>query len=473
MPLGEYAATGGKTAPPEDCRDFLRTGRCKYGASCKYNHPANVQVGGGVREPVNPSEPMFPVRPDQPLCQYYMKHGNCKFGQACKFHHPAEALATASGQTFSQTSRQVDAAPQLVMNTVSTDVNGQPMVVQFLPQRPEEADCIYFLKNGRCKYGSTCRFHHPIGQKTTPQRPRSDSFGPQQVQYVAHPLGSTSIQGQNFLVPDGSVTLHPVNLAPEVGYGLLRGGTARTEVGSSASSIASSFDTASTSHEFVQGDIPGLWTRARRNGSGGSLNAHLPPSRPMRAIASDGNIISRNRALSHGSSNDPGLYYEVRESSPSSPGPWREYRNQERSPSHIRGTYNLPPQPRRPTARRSNGQQRGNDEGFAMMTSSLLNMLDTPEEASGESVSDDDLRYQAQQRYLQQEHIDHLLFQRMTLNDNTLHPGHAGNNREDSWSPSWPGIHRPSGPRSPDSASYPTSGAEGSGDGSDVGLYLP
>jgi hypothetical protein len=32
-----------------------------------------------------------------------------------------------------------------------------------LPQRPGEPDCAFFMKTGKCKYGDTCKFHHPIG----------------------------------------------------------------------------------------------------------------------------------------------------------------------------------------------------------------------------------------------------------------------------------------------------------------------
>ena len=68
----------------QDCRDFLRTGRCKYGESCKYNHPLNVESGGGLTD----GGPLH-SRPGEPLCHYFLKHGICKFGQACKFDHPS------------------------------------------------------------------------------------------------------------------------------------------------------------------------------------------------------------------------------------------------------------------------------------------------------------------------------------------------------------------------------------------------
>ena len=35
-------------------------------------------------------------------------------------------------------------------------------VLQLLPQRPDAPDCQYFQRHGRCKYGASCRYHHPI-----------------------------------------------------------------------------------------------------------------------------------------------------------------------------------------------------------------------------------------------------------------------------------------------------------------------
>ncbi|KAJ0774681.1 putative transcription factor C3H family [Helianthus annuus] len=32
---------------------------------------------------------------------------------------------------------------------------------ELYPERPDEADCIYYLKTGVCGYGSRCRFNHP------------------------------------------------------------------------------------------------------------------------------------------------------------------------------------------------------------------------------------------------------------------------------------------------------------------------
>ncbi|KAD4585119.1 hypothetical protein E3N88_22720 [Mikania micrantha] len=38
----------------------------------------------------------YPERPGQPECQYYLKTGTCKFGATCRFHHPREMAGRVS-----------------------------------------------------------------------------------------------------------------------------------------------------------------------------------------------------------------------------------------------------------------------------------------------------------------------------------------------------------------------------------------
>lgn len=158
-----------------ECRDFLRTGRCKYGASCKYNHP----VGGASA--INPNEPPFPIRPGEATCQYYIKNGTCKFGQTCKFHHPPEILLSKGNHvcTMIVGNQQNNSSvfPNKLMQATGLAKSIEPNSSKnheggrqretttgetiLLPQRPGEPDCIYYLRNGKCKYGATCKYHHP------------------------------------------------------------------------------------------------------------------------------------------------------------------------------------------------------------------------------------------------------------------------------------------------------------------------
>lgn len=347
--------------PAEDCRDFLRTGRCKYGASCKYRHPPNVQSGGGFALPSDPSEPLNPLRPNEPNCMYFLKHGTCKFGQSCKFHHPPEAR---SG------------------NRRRSDFDG----TQVLPQRPDEPDCIYFLKNGRCKYGATCRYHHPFGF----HRRRAEESRRQQLiqaqDYAAQiglPPDPASIRLQSF--QPVSVIMGPDAVMP---YGQPVGSTMPlTDHGSSASSIASSYDTAPVAgmEHFADHSLS-----SRRNGSGNSLTAYLDTSssgRSARRITpstSDNNIArQRTRAASFGSETSYNQEYQGRMSRSGSVGSWRNDRPPLDRMTYRGGGVEVSLE-NRGTRRNGNGHR---DEGFTMMTSALLTMMDhpTPEEASTES----------------------------------------------------------------------------------------
>jgi Zinc finger C-x8-C-x5-C-x3-H type (and similar) len=451
-------------APVEDCRDFLRTGRCKYGMSCKYNHPSNVLNGGGIK-PSDPSEFLLPIRPNEPVCDYYMKHRTCKFGSACKFNHPplnaTGSYSTAmmmppSGQ---HQQRRSEPAVQLLLSPVGTEAtaNGQVMMMQYLPQRPGEPDCIYFLKNRSCKYGATCRYHHPIIQQQSQTRPKQqrpihealfatgNSNGranqpPQQqqqrVQYVTQVIPSYSHhQGQVLLSSEssGPVTLITVDGTSTQGY-LVAGGDGGlptycipagsvgfTEQSSSASSVGSSLET-TTNGEFL-----GDYSRIRRNTSVGSFNSEVRQQQQQQQqhhqqqqqhhqqgsylphSMSEGNIVQRRaRAASFGSAGTDGGQLPPQRYEPppnglswsqraraasfgSRPDHQGQQQHQQQQQPYQYGSNSALPRHRStgnvPGRTRAN---HGPDEGFTRMTSVLLNMLDTPEEAASECVSDEE-----------------------------------------------------------------------------------
>ncbi|OVA20029.1 zinc finger protein [Macleaya cordata] len=94
------------------------------------------QGESGSSGPVHsPSFPQFPERPEQPECQYYMKTGRCKFGPTCKYHHPREKI---------------------------TPLATNSMGPYGLPLRPGQTVCTFYKLYGICKYGSACKFDHPL-----------------------------------------------------------------------------------------------------------------------------------------------------------------------------------------------------------------------------------------------------------------------------------------------------------------------
>eukprot|EP00249_Psilotum_nudum_P021734 c28224_g3_i1 orf=657-1928(-) len=114
-----------------DCLHFMRTGDCRFGTGCRFNHPARDKLV--ATSAANKDD--FPERIGQPECQYFLRTGTCKFGATCKFHHPPEYDGLAGVH-------------------VQHNLLG-------LPLRPGEKECSYYLRTGTCKYGFACKFHHP------------------------------------------------------------------------------------------------------------------------------------------------------------------------------------------------------------------------------------------------------------------------------------------------------------------------
>ncbi|KAL9263490.1 Zinc finger CCCH domain-containing protein [Drosera capensis] len=160
FPSGPYPEREGEP----DCSYYVRTGLCRFGSTCRFNHPPNRKLATATA--IMKRE--YPERPGQPECQaciyppllymngnaagpcvclsilllphyyfllqYYLKTDTCKFGATCKFHHPKD-MGGIAGRV--------------------------PLNILGYPLRPNETECVYYLRTGQCKFGSTCKFHHP------------------------------------------------------------------------------------------------------------------------------------------------------------------------------------------------------------------------------------------------------------------------------------------------------------------------
>eukprot|EP00954_Amorphochlora_amoebiformis_P025262 1371848-Amorphochlora_amoeboformis.AAC.1 len=89
----------------EVCQYYAKTGSCSFGSTCKYHHPELEELEALKKEgkeeeakdeQYNPADPAemnskgFPLRPDQPTCTYYLKFQTCKYGATCRFNHPED-----------------------------------------------------------------------------------------------------------------------------------------------------------------------------------------------------------------------------------------------------------------------------------------------------------------------------------------------------------------------------------------------
>ncbi|ONI08139.1 hypothetical protein PRUPE_5G159000 [Prunus persica] len=102
----------------------------------------------------------YPVRPEAGDCSFHLKTGTCKFGSNCKFNHPRGRKTnkdySKSGGckyekacSFNPRRGEHSVAPILECNFLG------------LPIRPGEKDCSFYMRNASCMFGTNCRFNHP------------------------------------------------------------------------------------------------------------------------------------------------------------------------------------------------------------------------------------------------------------------------------------------------------------------------
>lgn len=198
-------------AGQQDCGYYLRTGTCKYGSTCKYHHPKQIDhppKDSKVDPLVSFNSLGLPMRQDAKQCDYYMRTGSCRYGYACKFHHPQPPLAanvvpmvrpgSGSGTSVLAPSSgppsggkySAMSLPEAtyVSPSFPPPPNYMPIYVSpfqgwdtyavsgsYLPERPDQPECRYFMNHGTCKYGSDCKYHHP--REKMQQQVAVSSFG--------------------------------------------------------------------------------------------------------------------------------------------------------------------------------------------------------------------------------------------------------------------------------------------------------
>lgn len=80
QPTGALVALFPRHSNRPVCEFYAKTGHCRFGETCRYDHPMEYSVR------LNPDG--LPLRPGEPACAYYARHGVCKYGPSCRFSHP-------------------------------------------------------------------------------------------------------------------------------------------------------------------------------------------------------------------------------------------------------------------------------------------------------------------------------------------------------------------------------------------------
>eukprot|EP00850_Spirogloea_muscicola_P006260 SM000029S10555 [mRNA] locus=s29:952187:953016:+ [translate_table: standard] len=109
---------------------------------------------------------VFPERPGQPECQYYLRTGDCKYGATCRFHHPSDRALPSPTCVLSPiglplregTLRRVGGPADSKRTHVPLPTQGSPT-------------CTFYSRFGICKYGPTCRYDHPMHISPAPGPP--------------------------------------------------------------------------------------------------------------------------------------------------------------------------------------------------------------------------------------------------------------------------------------------------------------
>ncbi|KAL0367694.1 UNVERIFIED_CONTAM: Zinc finger CCCH domain-containing protein 34 [Sesamum radiatum] len=123
----------------------------------------------------------YPERPDEPDCLYYLRTGFCGYGNRCRFNHPRERgavrIPTSVALEFNfdlfghdccdhrpksgiLVGFHVDLMPVWAMGALRASGGGYPERIS-QPVCQGEKECSYYVKTGQCKFGITCKFHHP------------------------------------------------------------------------------------------------------------------------------------------------------------------------------------------------------------------------------------------------------------------------------------------------------------------------
>merc|ERR1719183_1471746 len=101
----------------QKCGYYLRSGKCTYGPTCRFDHPAGL---GGLM--ASPGLGSFPgmvggpmteggmaMRPGRDQCPFLARTGSCPFGPECRFDHSGNSTtASPDGSPGSQSTPKAE-----------------------------------------------------------------------------------------------------------------------------------------------------------------------------------------------------------------------------------------------------------------------------------------------------------------------------------------------------------------------------
>ncbi|XP_028781456.1 zinc finger CCCH domain-containing protein 34 [Neltuma alba] len=302
----------------KECSYYVKTGQCKFGATCKFHHPQPDGMQIPAQTPVPPVSPL-PVPVPSPLyptvqppsgpssSQYgvmvatprppllpgslvHSPYGHVVWSPAVvpfpgwsHYQPPASPLVPSSTPSNVGSAQHYGIAQlpspastytgQYQPSGSSIGPSGSGHKEHSFPQRPGQPECQYYMRTGECRFGPSCRYHHPpelVAPKTNvvlspvglPLRPGAPpcthyaqrgvcKFGP--ACKFDHPIGALSYSPSASSLADMPVAPYPVGssigtLAPSSSSSELRPElTSGSGKESASSRISSSMSTSTAS----------------------------------------------------------------------------------------------------------------------------------------------------------------------------------------------------------------------------------
>ncbi|KAH1096499.1 hypothetical protein J1N35_013420 [Gossypium stocksii] len=185
----------------KECSYYMKTGRCKFGTTCRFHHPISsvVQVSTTSSTPQVPHVPTPVAKPilystvqspsslssqqygvvmarpplmpgsyvQGPYGSFLLSPGMVSFpswnpylGLVNSSTQPSAGSRSVFGGTpLSPSAPAYSRSYQLVSSSVGSSSNNRKE--QLFPEIPNQPECQYYLKTGDCKFGSSCKYHHP------------------------------------------------------------------------------------------------------------------------------------------------------------------------------------------------------------------------------------------------------------------------------------------------------------------------
>ncbi|CAA0381545.1 unnamed protein product [Arabidopsis thaliana] len=183
----------------KECSYYLRTGQCKFGLTCRFNHPVPLAVQGPPQQPQQQQpqpqpqlQTIYPTLQSQSIPssqQYGLVLTRPSFLTGSYLQSPygppmvlPPGMVPYSGWNPYQASLSAMPSPGTQPSIGSSSIYGltplSPSATAYtgtyqsvpssnstskeFPQRPDQPECQYFMRTGDCKFGSSCRYHHPV-----------------------------------------------------------------------------------------------------------------------------------------------------------------------------------------------------------------------------------------------------------------------------------------------------------------------